>query len=176
MSVIRRGVVVALMTAALVLLPAAGDGGPARATDEPADTKDVPSPRGALLRSAAYPGWGQLANGKPFKACVIMAVEAYLAGVALSAARSASDAGELAAAAVTPEEIARFEERRVRYENRRNGYLWWLGAAVLYSMLDAYVDANLTGVGQDASKPPPVLVEPVPGSDGGLMIGVSVKF
>ena len=156
MRVIRRGGVVALMTAALALLPAAGDGGLARATDEPKDTVDAPSPRGALLRSAAYPGWGQLANRKPYKACVIMALETYLLGVALTAARSASDAAEL--------------------ENRRNAYLWWLGAAVLYSMLDAYVDANLEGVGEDASRPPPVLVEPVPGSDGGLMIGVSVKF
>jgi hypothetical protein len=124
--------------------------------DEPPESSQTarrPSPKGALLRSAAYPGWGQLSNGKPYKACVIMAVEAYFVGVAVTANRRAADAEELAAAA-TEAEVAALEEKRAHYEDRRNAHLWWLGAAILYSMLDAYVDASLAGVGGKGSEPP----------------------
>lgn len=113
-----------------------------------------PSPKGALLRSAAYPGWGQLANGKPYKACIVMAVEAYFLGSAFSANRRAADADELASVATTQAEIAALEDKRAIYEDRRNAHLWWLGAAILYSMLDAYVDASLAGVGRGGSEPP----------------------
>jgi hypothetical protein len=138
---------------ALASLCAAGD---ARCEPAPRDTAAVhrPSPKGALLRSAAYPGWGQLANGKPYKACVIMAVEAYFVGVAVTADRRAGDAAELAASASTDAEMAALEEKRAHYEDRRNAHLWWLGAAILYSMLDAYVDASLAGVGEGRWEPP----------------------
>lgn len=132
------------------------------------------SPKGALIRSVIYPGWGQLANGKPYKACVILGVETYLAGVALSCDRRARDAGRLARAAVTQEQAAGFEERRSRYKDRRNAYFWWLGAAILYSMLDAYVDASLAGVSEGGLRPPPVIVAPRDGS--GLELGIVARF
>lgn len=144
------------------------------AADSTAGT--APSPKGALLRSVVYPGWGQLANGKPYKACVIMAVEAYLAGVAISSDRSARDAGELAWAAATPGEAEKYEERSARYEERRNAYFWWLGATILYSMLDAYVDANLAGVSEGASEPPPVLLDSHPAEGGGIEFTIMVRF
>ena len=151
-------------------------GGLAHGFSSPAEDAGRPSPRGALLRSAVYPGWGQLSNGKPYKACVIMAVEAYLAGVALSSDRLARDSGELAGAASTPAEIAGFERRRARYEDRRNAHFWWLGAAVLYSMLDAYVDANLAGVSEGASKPRPVQLEPRSDVDRGFGFAIVARF
>ncbi len=135
-----------------------------------------PSPKGALLRSVVYPGWGQLANGKPYKACVIMAVEAYLAGVALSADRRAGDAAELAGAADSQAEAARLEDRRSYYEDRRNQYFWWLGATVLYSMLDAYVDAHLAGVSESEAGEPPVALEASAGGRGGVGLAIVARF
>jgi hypothetical protein len=164
---------VALLVALGSLCCAAG----ARCEPPPAGVAAAhrPSPKGALLRSAAYPGWGQLANGKPYKACVIMAVEAYFVGVAVSAGRRAADAEELAAGASTAAEVTALEEKRARYEDRRNAHLWWLGAAILYSMLDAYVDASLAGVGEKGSEPP-VSLRLRSGSPGDLGLAVVAKF
>jgi hypothetical protein len=163
----------------LLLLPAiaAAEAGPAGAATgaEGDSVACLPSPKGALIRSAIYPGWGQLANKKPYKACVIMAVEAYLLGVALSSDRSARDAGRLAREAATGPGAAAFADRRTRYEDRRNSYFWWLGAAILYSMLDAYVDASLAGVPKKGSKAPPVILG-ARQVDGAFEIGIGARF
>jgi hypothetical protein len=123
-----------------------------------------------------YPGWGQLANQKPYKACVIMGVEAYLLGVALSADRRARDAGRRARLETDDIAAAALQERRAYYEDRRNAHFWWLGAAILYSMLDAYVDASLAGVSDGGESSPPVILRPRGGEGGGLELGVGAKF
>jgi len=167
------GLLAAVLAAAAIAIP--GGGRCAELSSADSTTVSPPSPAGALLRSAMYPGWGQLANGKPVKAFVIMAVETYLAGVAISAHRRTNDIAEAARFATTEEEIARYEERLGAYEERRDAYLWWLGAAVLYSMLDAYVDANLAGVRESTSTPVPVLQGT--GEEGGsLRLGLRVRF
>jgi hypothetical protein len=47
------------------------------------DTPWTPSPRGALLRSLAIPGWGQIYNRQPLKAPVIWAGLGTLVGVTI---------------------------------------------------------------------------------------------
>jgi len=96
--------------------------------EEPANTK---SPTGALLRSLIVPGWGQLYNGKELKAAVIFAAETTLIGTAIYWDRQAEMAAE-----------ANHETARLVYEDNRNLAYWLLAATVVYSMLDAYVDAH----------------------------------
>jgi hypothetical protein len=134
------------------------------------------SPKGAVLRSALYPGWGQLSNGKPYKACVVFGVEVYFAGVAVLAGRRAQDLLDRSRFAVSEVELADLERRYEEYIERRNAYLWWLGAAVLYSMLDAYVDAGLADVEEGLDKPAPIFLESSAGDDGSLRLGIGARF
>jgi hypothetical protein len=174
-----RSLCFGLFAAAVLLFVAGALVEPAYCSDgPPADSSkiELPTAKGALLRSAIYPGWGQLSNGKPYKACVVMAVEAYLAGVALSSDRRARDAKRLARGSAGLEQAGSFEDRRTRYEDRRNAHFWWLGAAILYSMLDAYVDASLAGVSEGGSKPVPVILSSSHGSGGGVRFGIVARF
>jgi hypothetical protein len=68
---LRAALALALL-ACLAAAPAAAQ--PAeRVTPAGVDTTGLPSPRGALLRSLAVPGWGQIYNRQPLKAPVIVA-------------------------------------------------------------------------------------------------------
>lgn len=98
----------------------------------PADTL---TPRGALLRSAILPGWGQLRNGKPVKAVFF----AGAAGGFLTAA--ILDVGA-ARRAVVPAE----KEDRVARRNTR--FLYFFIAATL-SAVDAFVDTHLADFGDE---------------------------
>ncbi len=103
------------------------------------DTTRLPDPRGAMLRSILFPGWGQWYNGKKLKAGLVFAVETGLVANAVYQNSLASRATD--------------ERERFVYIDRRNQSLWWLAGAVLLSSLDAYVDAQLAGfdVGPDLS-------------------------
>ncbi|MDL1874642.1 hypothetical protein FBQ85_05635 [Cytophagia bacterium CHB2] len=91
------------------------------------------SPSGAALRSLVIPGWGQYYNGKKIKAGLAFAGEAGLLGMALHWNSRAADAKR-----------ANDETRQLQYEDWRNGCYWGLAALIVYSMLDAYVDAQLS--------------------------------
>lgn len=87
------------------------------------------SPAGAVLRSFAFPGWGQWYNEQKLKAVVVFAGEAALAG-----------------------NIVYYHQKMVKstepgeeafYRDYRSQFIWYLVGAHLLSMLDAYVDANL---------------------------------
>lgn len=96
------------------------------------ETRSVPlrkSPTGAMLRSMALPGWGQWYNEKRIKAVVIMGAEAGLVIDAIVQNQLAARSGA--------------DYEREYYRNNRSLAIWWLGAVILYSMADAYVDAHL---------------------------------
>ena len=82
-----------------------------------------------MLRSMALPGWGQWYNEKRLKAVVVMGAEA---GLVIDAIVQ----NQLAARSEA-------EYEREYYRNNRSLAIWWLGAVILYSMADAYVDAHL---------------------------------
>ena len=98
---------------------------------EPAATDSLqrPDPRGALLRSAVLPGWGQYYNGKPWKALGFGAAAAGFLTAALVEHRS-------------PGRAQSPEERRDR-AGRRNTRFFYLGLTTTLAALDAYVDAHL---------------------------------
>ncbi len=93
------------------------------------DTIETKSPTGAMLRSLALPGWGQFYNGKWFKGVLAMGVET---GLVLNA---------IYLDAQLDNSTDPFNQEF--YRNNRNLSFWWLGATILLSMLDAYVDAHL---------------------------------
>ncbi|MCI0329670.1 MAG: DUF5683 domain-containing protein [candidate division Zixibacteria bacterium] len=99
----------------------------------PEKKTNFPSPSGALLRSLAIPGWGQLYNKKYFKAVIIAGGQGTLLGTAVVEWKRASDA----------KDDLDLEGYRV-HTNNRNLFLWLYAAATAVSMLDAYVDAHLS--------------------------------
>jgi hypothetical protein len=93
------------------------------------DTIANKDPSGAMLRSLAVPGWGQFYNGKWFKGIVIGGAEVGLVANAIVLNQWAKEAES--------------EDERYFYLDNRNLSFWILGATILYSMADAYVDAHL---------------------------------
>jgi len=87
------------------------------------------NPTSAMLRSIAFPGWGQWYNGKRFKAVIVFGAEA----------------GIIANTIYQNQKVQKSKsefEREFYLENRRLSN-WWLAGAILLSMIDAYVDAHL---------------------------------
>ena len=89
--------------------------------------RSVTSPRRAMLRSLALPGWGQFHNGRYIKGSIIAAAEV----------------GSAVAFFVRRHQIGDDPEDGTR---RRNLYLFTTLGIVFYSMVDAFVDAHLDGV------------------------------
>ena len=87
------------------------------------------NPRGAMLRSVFVPGWGQFYNGKWFKGIIVAGTEC---GIVINAIVQ----NEYAKNSVTS------LEREFYLDNRNLSY-WWLAGAILYSAIDAFVDAHL---------------------------------
>jgi len=104
------------------------------AAQEKSDSAEVTitiekSPRGAMLRSALVPGWGQLYNDQKLKALLVFAGEMALIGNAIYY-------NKLAVKSQAEDEIE-------FYKDLRSQYIWWLFGVHLLSILDAYVDAHL---------------------------------
>jgi hypothetical protein len=112
------------------------------------------SPTGIMLRSVVVPGWGQATNGSWVKAGVAVVVEGALIASIVRESQRLQDQ--------TPG-TAQYEDTY----NQRQQAIWWLGAAVLLSMIDAYVDAHL--------KSGDVELGPEPGPDG-LTLAARVRW
>jgi len=97
----------------------------------PSDSTTLPSPRGAMIRSILFPGWGQYYNGKKWKAAFVFAAESGIVGSILYWNRRAEQAPDA--------------DHRALYLEYRNRGFWYLGLAILLSAGDAYVDAQLAG-------------------------------
>lgn len=97
------------------------------------------SPTGALLRSLAVPGWGQMYNKKYFKAIIVAGGQGVLLGTAIAEWKRATDAKN----DTSLSSFQRLEDYRL-HTNNRNMLLWLYAAATVVSILDAYVDAHLS--------------------------------
>ena len=87
------------------------------------------SPKSAMIRSLVFPGLGQFYNEQYIKAAIVLAGQGTLIGFSFYYNNKASNS-------TTPLE-------KEFYQDRRNLMYWWIGAATLLSMLDAYIDAHL---------------------------------
>ena len=100
----------------------------------PEPTKKVITTKGAMLRSAVLPGWGQWYNGAKIKSILVFGIEAGLATGAVI-------------------QNQRYIEERYRsevdvsaiefYQDSRGQLLWYMGAGYFLNVLDAFVDAYL---------------------------------
>jgi len=108
---------------------------------QPLKTKN---PTGALLRSLALPGWGQLYNEQYIKSALVLAAEGLLVAGAIVEHQRAEDDHAVY------EDLSRSDAVReaawLRYSRRvdkRNAYLWYYAGFKFLSLIDAYVDAHL---------------------------------
>jgi hypothetical protein len=101
------------------------------------------SPTGAMWRSFAVPGWGQIYNGERWKAGGIIAAQAGTLYMAvdnyLTARRYLREAREATDDKVKREKLSRHNDYIVETE-----FWGWLFVGIMtFSMMDAYVDAHL---------------------------------
>lgn len=92
----------------------------------------IRSPKGAMWRSLLFPGWGQLYNGRYIKSIIIGGTEAaFIYGIYIQEKRrqEAKDMG--------------YEDGEKFYLKDRKKFTWWLTGTLIYSALDAYIDAQL---------------------------------
>ncbi len=91
---------------------------------------NIKSPTGAMLRSLIFPGLGQWYNGKKLKAVVVFL----------------GQTGLLANSIYLNQQLVKShtDYEREFYINNRNLSVWWLVGVTLFSMADAYVDAQLS--------------------------------
>jgi hypothetical protein len=134
--------------------PARSDSSAARASQKKR------SPRGAMLRSLAVPGWGQYYNRQPLKAALAFGAEVGLITAAIYWNHKANGTDD--------------EELEFYYKNNRNTANWFLLGTVLFSMLDAYVDASLADFDEspDLSLAPPRFAERALGFKLTIKIGL----
>ena len=107
----------------------------------PARTKN---PTGALLRSLALPGWGQLYNEQYIKSALVLAAEGLLVAGAVVEHRRAGDDHDVYRDLSRPETVRQAAWNRYsRRIDKRNAYLWYYAGLKFLSAIDAYVDAHL---------------------------------
>ena len=101
--------------------------------------KKSKSPKGAMIRSAIFPGWGQVYNNKYLKALVYLGGESYFI---YRYSVINKDVNKLKNDNATEDKIK-------NKEHLRNGWAWLFSAGYLLALGDAYVDAHLHGLYSD---------------------------
>jgi len=93
------------------------------------------SPKKAALSALAFPGGGQLYNGKKLKAGLIISMELYSIINWYVNADLYNNYDE--------QDNSKFNLPKYRYLEKRNKYVWWIGFVYIYGLIDAIVDAHL---------------------------------
>lgn len=132
------------------------------------------SPTGALLRSVAFPGWGQLYNRKYFKALLLGGTEIGF-GISAGVQWHRRDVHKKRFDSATDPGVRAFEESQFQfYEDNRNLFLWLVAGTIFYSMLDAYVDAHLAQYTEEGL--PPLSLDYKPEEWGWGVISLRLRF
>lgn len=101
------------------------------------------SPTGALFRSLAIPGWGQLYTGHPVKAVVFLGTDiGMLYGIYVQN-NLYEDYLDQAGDTKDDSYRTRLEDLADFYRDDRNKLIWWTAGVMLLSGFDAYVEAHL---------------------------------
>ena len=102
-------------------------------------------PRFVMLRSLLLPGWGQIHNRAWFKAAIVAGGEGWFVSDLVSDNHKLKD---LDAAVAAADRAGDYDARNLaveRYNARLDhmvGREWLLGGLLVYSLIDAYVDAH----------------------------------
>ncbi|MBW6515097.1 MAG: hypothetical protein K0B81_00595 [Candidatus Cloacimonetes bacterium] len=105
----------------------------------------------AMFLSLAIPGGGQFYNESYYKAAIVFALEGYFIGRVVYNNKKVDDYYDLMKI-TEGEEFLENERLYNRYYIRRQNDLWWLGTVIFFSMVDAFVDANLYNYEQEREK------------------------
>lgn len=172
----RRGHQLVVLAAAIALaVPAAAEAAAADSGDpgRAAPPGGRPRPVTALVAAAAYPGLGQLVVGSEMKAAAVGAAQALLVGRLILEDRWTRHALRL----YRETGRASYYDDYSEHYDRRQTLVWWVLAAGILSVADAYVDAHLIGF-DDPAAPGPGDLEPEgpPAGDAGLRVGFAVRF
>ena len=136
------------------------------------------SPTGALLRSVAFPGWGQFYNRKYFKSVVVFGAETtFITLAAIEWGRmnkhkkNFENPGQ-------PDRYYRYWEfeQFQFYEDRRNLFLWITAGIVFLSMFDAYVDAHLYNFDREEVRDLSISLVPEAGGGSDVRLLLSIRF
>jgi hypothetical protein len=133
------------------------------------------SPTGALLRSVAFPGWGQLYNRKYFKSVVMFGAEATFITLAAIEWRRMNTHKRNFQNPNYPDRYWEFEQFEY-YEDQRNLYLWITAGVVFLSMFDAYVDAHLYNFDREKVRDLSISLIPEVGGEENIRIVFSIPF
>ncbi|MGQ9678179.1 MAG: DUF5683 domain-containing protein [bacterium] len=96
------------------------------------------SPGRAVLYSFLIPGGGQIYTNNYWKAAIIAPAEVSLGYLSYTEFKKARDA-------LVRQDTVAYSFHR----DRRNSFLWWTGAIVVFSMADAYISAHMFGFERD---------------------------
>jgi hypothetical protein len=102
-----------------------------------------PSAGNRAARSALFPAWGQLTNGRNAKAAALFALETYLASSIIVESRKGAHKERLADEAPDEATELMYDGLADAHYDRRRNLIFWSLLTVLYGVADAYVDANL---------------------------------
>jgi hypothetical protein len=127
----------------------------------PAPTPPFGEPKWVMMRSLVVPGWGQLYNGSWLKAGLFAGIEGMLIGGLVGDEQKLNRLSRQADEAQANHDedafnvaVSAYNDRLAESINRR----WLLGAAIVYSVVDAYVDAHFRNFpvefGPDPALPP----------------------
>jgi hypothetical protein len=103
------------------------------------------APRWVMLRSLAFPGWGQLHNGSWLKAAVLGGGEVWIIAGLVEDDRRARQLMAEADLAKLAGDNAGFNAAVDAYNSRLERFVsrqWLLGGMLAYALMDAYVDAH----------------------------------
>lgn len=103
----------------------------------------IKSPTGAMFRSLVIPGWGQFHNGAWWKAPIFITGEAITLIYAIKNYRTARDFYNRSLSAENGDSEKLYEEYE-KHLRRTEMWGWLFTGVVVFSMLDAYVDAHLS--------------------------------
>ncbi len=101
------------------------------------------SPKGAMIRSLVFPGLGQFYNGQYIKAVIVLAGQSTLIGFSFYYNNELRKSTAALEKSTTTLDMELYASAKAFYRDQRNRMYWFIGAATLLSMLDAYIDAHL---------------------------------
>jgi hypothetical protein len=140
---------------------------------QPDTALEQKSPMGALLRSVAFPGWGQFYNKQYIKSLIVFGAEtAFITAAAVDWSRMKKHERNFQNPNY-PDRYWEFEQFEF-YEDRRNMFLWITAGIVFLSMFDAYVDAHLYNF--DREKVKDISISFLPAANGGEDMRIVFSF
>ncbi len=109
---------------------------------------ELKSPLVAVLLSAAIPGGGQVYNGSYWKVPIIIGAQVFFVTQWLSNNKSYEYYRTQYSNSISvypPYGDLNLKDLRDSYRDQRDSYAWYMAGVYLLSLVDAYVDAELSG-------------------------------